>query len=127
MAGQDFEVPLSLVREALTKSFQGSSRGFLLLTMRIFFPFTLMCESSSILKKIGSQVGVQHGIADHTTSARGLLEEQSMLDANACCGKPDLNLGSLLDIGVKLSEGGVVLQQVRCLLDTTCAKYFPLG
>ena len=32
-------------------SFQGSSRGFLLLTMRMLLPFTLMWLSSSILQK----------------------------------------------------------------------------
>ena len=28
--------------------------------------------------------------------------------------------GCLLDIGIKLAQGGVILEQVRCLLHTTC-------
>jgi len=107
-------------------SAHGSLVGSLLETMVICLPLTETWLSSMTLQPVSDLKTHHSGLTTAPSyNAKTLYYIQDMLASKAAYldhrnrseGQEDL-----LDVSVKCSKGGVILQQVRCLLDTAC-KY----
>ena len=120
-------------------SFHGSSKGFLLLTMRMFLPLTLMWLSSAILQnrhKSHTDAPSAPQRSSLSNLSRSYIRDSFCIAEalegykGAACLRGFKKAGNVrrgycggsLDVSVELAQGGVVLQQVGGLLHATCRQ-----